>query len=174
MWTNVGFLVVRGVLRVLRVEPSADAKTSRSRCSATNWPSCAARYPDLATTTPTGRRSPHWPSCGRGMATGRGMHRRRGCRGAAVSRVASRRSALFEAMTGLLVTLAETAVVVVVLEDRQWADPHLSLSLLEHLAVRVQTSHGLIVATSRPSEYYRQGPITDTIGTLARLAKTPA
>lgn len=80
----------------------------------------------------------------------------------------SARFALFEAMTGFLVKLAEAGLLVVILEDLQWADP-LSLRLLEHMAARLQSGHVLVVATCRPPQHYRKVPLTDSVGALARL-----
>lgn len=80
----------------------------------------------------------------------------------------SARFAFFEAMTGFLIDLAGDGLVVVVLEDLQWAD-QLSLELLEHMASRLQASHVLVVATCRPPENHLEMPLTETVGALVRL-----
>ena len=78
------------------------------------------------------------------------------------------RFAVFEAMTRFLINLADLGLLIIVLEDLQWAD-QFSLQLLEHLATRMQTSHVLIVATSRPPEHYREVPLTEAVGALVRI-----
>jgi DNA-binding SARP family transcriptional activator len=80
----------------------------------------------------------------------------------------SARFALFEAVTGFLLDLAEARALVVVLEDLQWSD-QLSLQLLEHVASRCQTGHVLVLATCRPPENYCATPLTEMVGALARL-----
>ena len=80
----------------------------------------------------------------------------------------SGRSAFFEALTGFVLRIAETGVLIIVLEDLQWAD-RCSLQLLEHLASRVESSHVLVVASCRPPENFRDMPLAGSVGALARL-----
>lgn len=81
---------------------------------------------------------------------------------------ASARFNFFEAMTGFLIDMADTNLLVVILEDLQWAD-RLSLELLEHVATRLHSGHVLFVVTSRPPENYLEMPLTDVVGALVRL-----
>jgi DNA-binding SARP family transcriptional activator len=80
----------------------------------------------------------------------------------------SARFRFFEAMTSFLVELATADLLLVVLEDLQWAD-QLSLQLLEHLTTRVQGSHVLVVVTCRPPENHIETPLTEVVGALVRL-----
>jgi len=78
------------------------------------------------------------------------------------------RFALFEAMTGFLVELAEARPLIVVLEDLQWAD-QFSLRLLEHIATRLSTSNVLVVFTCRSPENQVEVALTELLGALVRL-----
>jgi len=80
----------------------------------------------------------------------------------------SARFALFEAMASFLADVADTGLLILILEDLQWADP-LSLQLLEHVAARCQTSQVLIVATCQPPPSQLDTPLAETLGVLVRL-----
>lgn len=75
----------------------------------------------------------------------------------------------FEAVTDFLIDLAHDDLVVVVLEDLQWAD-ELSLELLEHLAARLHAARLLVLATCRPPDNYLGKPLVETLGALVRLS----
>jgi hypothetical protein len=65
--------------------------------------------------------------------------------------VESDRFALFDAVARFLVTVAEEAGLVLVLDDVQWADAD-SLALLAHVTREVTRGRLLVVATVRPAE----------------------
>jgi tetratricopeptide (TPR) repeat protein len=80
---------------------------------------------------------------------------------------AAARFQLFEAVTAFLLRLAERHLVVVVLDDLQWADAP-SLTLTAHLAARVETRRILLLATYRDVDPVPSGELTTSLGVMAR------
>jgi class 3 adenylate cyclase/tetratricopeptide (TPR) repeat protein len=74
---------------------------------------------------------------------------------------------LFAAVVGLLASASTQHLVVLVLDDLQWAD-NASLLLLRHLTMVEQTMRVLVVGTYRDAELSRSHPLTDTLATLHR------
>ena len=79
----------------------------------------------------------------------------------------SERFLLFAAAAGLLVDASTHAVVVLVLDDLQWADDA-SLSMLRYLAAVDQPARLLVLATSRDHELSSAPALVETIGALQR------
>ena len=74
---------------------------------------------------------------------------------------------LFAAVIGLLAEASARGVVVLVLDDLQWADAE-SLSLLRHVAATEQPMRLLVLATYRDSELSQADRLRDTLGVLHR------
>jgi hypothetical protein len=74
---------------------------------------------------------------------------------------------LFAAVVGLLAMVSQHQLVVLVLDDLQWADKG-SLLLLRHLAAAEQTMRVLVLGTYRDSELARSHPLLDTLAALRR------
>jgi hypothetical protein len=82
--------------------------------------------------------------------------------------VDTQRFLLFSAVTGLLASAADSAPIVLVFDDLQWADAA-SLSLLRHLISTEITSSVLILATFRPDELPQANDLRHTLGALRRF-----
>jgi DNA-binding CsgD family transcriptional regulator len=81
---------------------------------------------------------------------------------------AEARFRMFEAVRQLLARACADRALVLVLDDLHWADAP-SLRLLEFLAPEVAESRLLLVGTYRATELSRQHPLSDTLGSLARV-----
>ena len=77
---------------------------------------------------------------------------------------------LFTAVTELLADLSAERVVVLVLDDLQWAD-RASLLLLQHLASTPTAMKVLVAATYRGTELGRADALVETLGALHRHAE---
>ncbi|HLK45795.1 MAG TPA: BTAD domain-containing putative transcriptional regulator, partial [Acidimicrobiales bacterium] len=77
---------------------------------------------------------------------------------------------LFTAVTELLAELSAERVVVLVLDDLQWAD-RASLLLLQHLASTPTSLRVLVAATYRGTELGRADALVETLGALHRHAE---
>ncbi len=82
--------------------------------------------------------------------------------------VDTQRYLLFSAVAGLLALAAESAPVVLVFDDVQWADAA-SLALLRHLIAAGLASSVLVVATFRPDELPQANDLRHTLGALRRV-----
>ena len=82
---------------------------------------------------------------------------------------AAARFQLFEAVTALLLRLSEHQLVVVVLDDLQWADPP-SLALTAHLAARIENRRVLLLATYRDVDPVPTAELLATLGVVVRQA----
>ena len=74
---------------------------------------------------------------------------------------------LFAAAVGLLVDISTRCVVVLVLDDLQWADDG-SLALLRHIASIDQPIRLLVIATCRDNEIAASPPLVEALGALQR------
>jgi class 3 adenylate cyclase len=79
----------------------------------------------------------------------------------------SERYLLFAAVVGLVAHMAEDQLVVLVLDDLQWADRS-SLRLLRHLVASELPSRLLVLATFRDSELAHASALVETLGALHR------
>ena len=79
----------------------------------------------------------------------------------------SERFLLFAAVVGLLADISTRSVVVMVLDDVQWADDG-SLALLRHLTATDEAVEMLVIATCRDNEIDASAPLVETIGALQR------
>ena len=70
-------------------------------------------------------------------------------------------------MVGLLARISADQLVVLVLDDLQWAD-RASLQLLKHLVASELSSRVLVLATYRDSELAHAGALVETLGALRR------
>src|SRR5439155_9187932 len=75
---------------------------------------------------------------------------------------------MFESIRRLLGTLCRRRTLMIVLDDVHWADAP-SLRLLEFLAPELGNSRLLLVGTYRATELSRQHPLSNTLGSLARV-----
>ena len=74
---------------------------------------------------------------------------------------------LFAAVVGLLAEMSARGVVVLILDDLQWADAE-SLALLRHMAAGDQPMQLLVLGTYRDSELAQADKLRDTLGVLHR------
>ncbi len=74
---------------------------------------------------------------------------------------------LFAAVIDLLVRASEDQVVVVVLDDLQWADKP-SLQLLRHVVTSIEPVRALIVVTYRNTDLSQSDPLVETLAALHR------
>jgi DNA-binding CsgD family transcriptional regulator len=74
---------------------------------------------------------------------------------------------LFDALSGLIKTIAGERAVVIVLEDLNWADSQ-TLEFLEFFATRVGEMPAFILGTYRDVELSRKHPLSSTLGALVR------
>ena len=74
---------------------------------------------------------------------------------------------LFAAVVGFLATMSTHQLVVLVLDDLQWADKA-SLQMLRHLTAADQSMRVLVLGTYRYSELSRSHPLSDTLAALRR------
>ena len=74
---------------------------------------------------------------------------------------------LFDALSGLIKTIAGEQAVVFVLEDLNWADSQ-SLEFLEFFATRVGEMKAFVLGTYRDVELSRKHPLSSTLGALVR------
>ncbi len=74
---------------------------------------------------------------------------------------------LFAAVVGLLVTASQHQLVIVVLDDLQWADKG-SLLLLRHLTAAEQAMRVLVIGTYRDNELSQAHALRETLGVLRR------
>jgi hypothetical protein len=79
----------------------------------------------------------------------------------------SERYLMFAAVVSLLARLSEQQLVVLVLDDLQWADTG-SLQLLRHLAASELHFRVLVLATYRDSELSHASALVETLGALRR------
>ena len=77
---------------------------------------------------------------------------------------------LFAAVVGLLGTMSQEQLVVLVLDDLQWADKG-SLLLLCHLVAAEQAMRVLILGTYRDSELSQTHPLNDTLAAIHRVSR---
>ena len=77
------------------------------------------------------------------------------------------RFVLFAAIVGLVTTISEQQMLVLVFDDLQWADKG-SLLLLRHLTAADQAMRVLVLGTYRDSELSRSHPLTDVLAALRR------
>ena len=77
------------------------------------------------------------------------------------------RHLLFAAVIGLLATMSDHQLVVLALDDLQWADKG-SLLLLHHLAAGTQAMRMLVLGTYRDSEVSQSHPLLDALAALHR------
>jgi class 3 adenylate cyclase/tetratricopeptide (TPR) repeat protein len=77
------------------------------------------------------------------------------------------RYVLYGAVVGLLAQVASSALVVLVLEDLQWADKP-SLQLLRHLISNDLSMRVLVICTYRDTELSATQPLIETLGALRR------
>lgn len=75
---------------------------------------------------------------------------------------------LFAAAVGLLGQVSQDQLVVVVLDDLQWADKA-SLLLLRHIAASDQATRVLVIGTYRDTELSQEDPLLDALAALRRL-----
>jgi tetratricopeptide (TPR) repeat protein len=75
---------------------------------------------------------------------------------------------LFESITSFLKNAAQSQLLVLVLDDLQWADKS-SLLLLQFLARQLGESHLLVVGCYRDLELSRQHPLSESMAQLSRL-----
>jgi class 3 adenylate cyclase/tetratricopeptide (TPR) repeat protein len=74
---------------------------------------------------------------------------------------------LFAAVIDLLVRASEDQVLVVVLDDLQWADKP-SLQLLRHVVASIEPVRALIVGTYRNTDLSQSDPLVETLAALHR------
>ena len=74
---------------------------------------------------------------------------------------------LFAAVIDLLVRASEDQVLVVVLDDLQWADKP-SLQLLRHVVTSIEPVRALIVVTYRNTDLSQSDPLVETLAALHR------
>ncbi|HEX5121156.1 MAG TPA: AAA family ATPase [Pseudonocardiaceae bacterium] len=77
-------------------------------------------------------------------------------------------SRLFEALLGLFDKLGESAPVVLVIEDLQWADPS-TRGFLSFLVRNIRRERLLLVATYRSDELHRRHPLRRVLAEVERL-----